>query len=134
MTVIWVRRDHAGLGHAVPLEDLQSGACGEFGVHGFGHWRRTRCEESNRRTRRGIESGIAKQTGVLRGHPHHDRGIGQVVDDGADVKFWQEDHLVTAQHGAVQRDEQAVHVEDRQCVQQNVFRTEAPDVVQRQRV
>jgi hypothetical protein len=64
----------------------------------------------------------------------HAAASNRVVDDGADVELRQKDDLVAAQHCAVQRNEQSVHVEDRQCVQQNVFRTEAPDVVQCQGV
>ena len=73
---------------------------------------------------------MVEQPGVLRGHAHHHGGVGQVLGDQRGVEAWQEDHLVRAEHGTVECDEEPVDVEDRQRVQQHVVRPEPPDLVQ----
>ena len=77
-----------------------------------------------------VEARVGEQAHVVGGHAHHDRALRQVAQSQVGVQLGQPDHLRAGQQRAVGRHEQAVHVEDRQHVQQHVVLAPAPVVVQ----
>ena len=90
--------------------------------------------EMNRRMLRHISGEIiAIEQARRRSARPSSRCLRQAVDHAVGVETRQEDPR-TAEQRAVQRDEQTVHMEDRQCVQQHVVAPPAPVVVQHLRV
>ncbi len=76
------------------------------------------------------ERGRGEKPRVERRHAHHHRRARQCFEHRADLELRQPQHACTRQQRTVQRDEQAVHVIDRQRVQQRVAAGEAPAVDQ----
>jgi hypothetical protein len=82
--------------------------------------RRARDEEPHVARRHFREARLGKQAHVQRGHAHEHRGFGHFLDDKFRVEFAEPDHLAAVEQRAVQRDKEAMHVEDRQSVDEDV--------------
>ena len=122
-----VRGVHAGLGHAVALEDPVAAARLE-GLEGLDEQRRrARDEEPHVAAGLAVERGLGQQARIEGRHAHHDRGAWQQADHGLGVEARQEQHLRTAQQNGVARHEEAVGVIDRQGVEQHVVGGKAPE-------
>ena len=134
IAVVGIGREHHGLAHAVALENALAGARLEL-AEGVGQQRRrTRDEQSHVRAGGRVEPGFVEQAHVHGGHTHEDSGARKVAHHLSRVELRQPDHLAAARERAVTRDEQPVHVKDRQCVQQHVARTPAPVLLERERI
>ena len=115
-----------GLRHAVALQNAVPGS-GLPSVKGGRRQRRGAADEHPHTAAvAAAEVRILQQAGVEGRHPHHHRGLGQVPLDRVHVETGQEDRRSAAQQGAVQGDEQAMHMEQRQGVQQHVVVPPAP--------
>ena len=93
--------------------------------------------ETNRRIVvqvRGAEAGLGEQARIKRRHTHHDRRVRQRRDHAPCVEFGVPKHACARQQGAVTGHEQAMHVIQRQRVQQHVVVGKAPAINQRQGV
>ncbi len=77
---------------------------------------------------------LGEQAHVQRRHAHEHGGLGQPGNDRLRVELREPDHRAAVEQRAVRGDEQAVHMEDRQRVDQHVARLPAPVVLQRERV
>ena len=77
---------------------------------------------------------LGEHAHVQRRHAHEHRGLGQARDHGAGVELREPDHLAAVEQRAVRGDEQAVHMEDRQRVDQHVAGAPAPVVLQHLRI
>jgi hypothetical protein len=80
------------------------------------------------------EIGAGQKTRIECRHTHHDGAPGQGVHNRGDVEFGKKKHSAAAGQHAVYRDEQAVRVEQRQRVQQDVGPGKAPGITQRRGV
>ena len=135
---VGVRGQHRGLAHAVALEDGVAGALAP-GLEGLDqHRRRAADEEAHVAAGHAIEPRLGEHAHVERRHAHEDGGARQQADDAAGVEAVEPEHLRAGEQGAVRGDEQAVHMEDRQGVDQHVAalgrRAPAPVALQRHRV
>ena len=72
------------------------------------------------------EGGLGQEAHVVGRHPHEHRRFGQQLQGPLGLEFWFEEHRAAVHQEAVSGDEQAVHVEDRQHVQQHVSGPESP--------
>ena len=75
--------------------------------------------------------GLAEQAGVEGRHAHDDGGARHQAHEGGELELRHPQDARGVEQRGVQGDEQAVHVEDRQRMQQHVARHEAPVGVQR---
>ena len=129
-----VRGVHAGLGHAVALEDGVAGA-GVEGVEGLVEQRRrARDEETHAGAAGRVEAGVGEEPEVVGRHPHEHRCPGQKRDHPGGVEAGQEQHGAAVEKHAIDGHEEAVGVKDGEGVQEHVAGLEAPRLVQRQRV
>ena len=126
LAVIGVGGVHAGLGHAVALQDGVAGARLEAGV-GLGLQRRAAGDEQAHVPHQlPGESRIVEKPGVEGRHAHQGGGPGQLLDQRVQVEALQQDHRGAGGQHRVGGHEQPVGVEDRQRVQQHVRGAEAP--------
>ena len=96
--------------------------------------RRARNEESHGAAVVRAERRQRQEPRIESRDPHHRGGARQQRADFLGVELREPEHPRARQQRAVTRDEQSVHVIDRQRVQQGVAAGEAPDLNQRQRV
>ena len=119
-----------GLRHAVALQNAVPGS-GLPSVEGSLRQRCGAADEHPHPTAvPAVEVRILQQAGVEGRHAHHHRGFGEVLLDCPHIETGQENRRGTAQQGAVQGDEQAMHMEQRQGVQQHVVVPPAPTPAQ----
>ena len=120
LAVIGVGGVHVGLGHAVALENGMAGACNH-----------SRCvsassgaePETNSRmclSSPCVSAGMMQQPHIEGRHAHQHGRTRHQCDDQVGIEFRQEDHRGAREQGDVARDEQAVGVEDRQRMDQDV--------------
>ena len=125
-----VRGVHQRLRHAVTLQDAVAGA-GLEGVEGLFRERRgTGDEQAHVGAGLPAEVRARQQPCVESGHAHRDRRTGEVTRERLRVEPRQEHHRSARQQDAVHRHEQAVHVKDRQRVEQHVVIAPAPGVAE----
>ena len=83
--------------------------------------RRAGDEQAHVRARLARQRGLGQHAHVQRGHAHEHGGLAACARSSArGVELLEPDHLAAVEQRAVERDEQAVHVEDRQRVDQHV--------------
>ena len=124
--VVGVGRQHHGLAHAVALEDGVAGALAP-GVEGLDQQRRrARDEHAHRGAGLSRQRRLGEHAHVQRGHAHEHGGVGHLRNAGLGVEAVEPDHLGAGQQRTVAGDEQAVHMEDRQRVDQHIARLPAP--------
>ena len=93
--------------------------------------RRSRDEQPHVGSGGARQRGLAQHAHVERGHAHEDGGARQGGDHRGRVELGEPEHLARAQQRGVDGDEQAMHVEDGQRVDQHVALLPAPVVLQR---
>lgn len=91
---------------------------------------RARDEQAHVAHRFACEARLGEQAHVERRHAHEHGGFGQLGDDALGVELREPQHLAAVEQCTVQRDEEAVHVEDRQRVNEHVARRPAPVVLE----
>jgi hypothetical protein len=96
--------------------------------------RRARNEEPHRPAIVGAERRQREKPRVESRHAHHRRGARQQSANFVGVELREPKHPRARQQRAVARDEQPVHVIDRQRMQQDIAAGEAPELNQRQRI
>ncbi len=126
--------DDRRLAHAVTLQDAHAGARLELGEGALQQRGGATDEQPHVGRCLPGETGVCDQARVEGRHAHQHRGLGQQADHLVVVEPRQPDHRPAVQQDAVQGDEQPVHVEDGQGMQQHVPRPEPPGLVQRQGV
>ena len=77
---------------------------------------------------------VVQQPGIEGRHTHHGSGVRQAGQHLIQLETRQELHCATGQHAGIGRHEQAVGVEDRQGMQQDIRAGKLPEVPERQRV
>ena len=108
-----------------------AGALAEL-VEGLGQQRRRAGdEEAHAAAGLARQAGLGEQPHVERRHAHEDGRLGQPGDDRLRIELGEPDHPAAVEQRAVRGDEQAVHVEDRQCMDQHVAFAPAPVGLQR---
>ena len=129
-----VRGEHQRLAHAVALDDGVAGALAE-GVEGLDEQRRRAADEDPHvPAGLAVERRLGKQPHVHGRHAHEHRGLGQALHDGARCELREPQHRAAVEQRAVRGDEEPVHVEDRQRMDEHVAALPVPVVLQRQRV
>ena len=145
IAVVRVAREHDGLAHAVAFED---GVAGAFApkLEGLGQQRRrARDEDAQLGADIGVEAVFLQQAHVIRRHAHHHGAAWQQGEHAFGVELGQKDLLGTGDQGAMAGDEQAVHMKERQRMQQHIAPagfglfapariTPAPVIAQHQRI
>ena len=81
-----------------------------------------------------VQARLGQHAHVQRRHAHEQRRARQVLDHHARIELRQPDHLAAVEQRAVDGHEQAMHVEDRQRVDQHVAFFPAPVVLEHLRV
>ena len=121
VAVVGVRRVHVRLGHPVALEDAVAGAGLEPGMRLGEKGRASRDEQADMGDEVAGQARVREQAGVERRDTHHDRGLEQFRHQDFGVEARHEDHPRATKQRAVQRDKQAMHVEDRQHLARRAF-------------
>ena len=93
--------------------------------------RRAGHEQANVRAALARERRMLQQPRVERRHAHHHRCFRQQPHDFVGIELRQEQHRAAGREHGVDRDEQPVHVKDRQGVQQHVALRESPRLRER---
>ena len=126
--IIRVGGVHAGLGHAVALEDGVPGAGLEVAVGLGKERRRSRNEQPHMGGGLAGQRRMGQEPRVEGRHAHEDRRPRHRGKDFAGIEFRQEDHRGAGKEHRVDGHEQAVGVIDRQGVDQHVACGDAPIV------
>ena len=132
--VIGVRRDHAGFGHAVALENGKAGALPPGDVSLGEQRRRARDEQAHVGADSAAEAGMVEQAGIEGRNPHQRRRFPHRRDHRVRIEPVHVDHRRPRQKRDIGRHEQPVGMKNRQRVDEPVGVREAPAVDQRQRV
>src|SRR5207248_10598530 len=126
LTAKRVRGVHAGLGHAVALQDRMTRSIAKFG-EGLGEKRRrTRYEQANMTTGLPVEAFLREEPRIEGRHAHHNGRVRQEIDGFFGVELRQPKHPAARKQYAMPGDEQSVHVIDGKRVQQHISATESP--------
>ena len=125
-TVVRVGADHAGLGHAVALEDPLARAGLELGVRRRQEGSAAGHEQAHVLDEFTGEARMREEARVEGRHAHERGGRREETHDLVGVEARDEDHRSARDEGDVHRDEEAVGVEDREGVQEHVVLGELP--------
>ncbi len=134
LAVVGIGRVHERLAHPVAFENRVPGALAKLAMcfreqrGGPGH------EQSDVRGSFAREGRMLQQSCVERGHAHHHRRFRQQPHHLVGVELRQKQHRAAGREHGVDRDEQAMHMEDRQGVQQHVVCRESPRLCERERI
>ena len=130
-----IRRVHPGFGHPVAFEDRVPGALAKASKVSASSGAEPETNSRIAAAGAARERRLGEQPRVERGHAHHHgRARQQRRALRRASNFGSHSMRAPGQQHAVDRDEQAVHVVDRQRVEQHVAAREAPVLDQRRRV
>mmetsp|Transcript_32533 Transcript_32533/g.62694 ORF Transcript_32533/g.62694 Transcript_32533/m.62694 type:complete len:254 (+) Transcript_32533:597-1358(+) len=126
LPLIGVGGVHIGFRHAIALKDTVTGSLFKLHMRFRQQWRAARDEQPHILRQLFGEARILQQPGIEGRNTHHRGGAWHLSDDDVQIKFGHKHHLATGQQRNIRRYEQAVRVENRQSVQQNVIRCKRP--------
>ncbi|MNV31507.1 hypothetical protein D3C71_1228180 [compost metagenome] len=127
---VGVAGEHDGFAHAVAFQNGVAGALLPF-LEGFDEQRCRACDEQAHVLHSlFVQTCLGQHAHVQRGHAHEHCGAGHGGDDGLGVELGHPDHLAAVDERAVDGDEQAVDVEDGQCVDEHIPLLPAPVVLE----
>ncbi|OQC06313.1 MAG: hypothetical protein BWX79_02115 [Alphaproteobacteria bacterium ADurb.Bin100] len=115
-----VRRQHDRLAHAVTFQDGVAGALLPFGEGLDQQRRRARNEQAHPLCGFSREGRLGQHAHIQRGYAHEHGGLAHAGDDGPGVEPVQPYHLAAIEQRRMNGHEQAMHVEDRQRVDEHV--------------
>ena len=118
--VVGVGGQHRRFGHPVTLQEGVTGTLLPVPERLQKQWGRTGDEQAHGANRRTVKARLGKQTDVQGRHAHENRGLRHFFKHRARIKLREPDHLAAVEQSAVQGHEQAVHMKNRQGVDQHI--------------
>jgi len=132
LAVVGVGNRDPSFGHPVALANAVAGELGESGEGVGRQWSRPGGEQTHAPTDVAAEVGVIEQAAIVGRNSHEHRCFVQRAYDFAGVKAGQKRYRDCREHGAMQRDEEAVHMKDGKAVNKVILVAESPG--RRQRV
>ena len=131
---VGVGGDHQSLGHPIAFEDGVPAAPPERLERAGEERGRPAYEEAHLAAGHDVEGWMVQEPRVERGHAHEDRRARKVAGHLGGVELAVEQYRRAVQQCTVERDEEAMGMEDRKGMEQDVALPPSPGLVQDERV